>query len=199
MPNEQIKNFFLAACVGCALLDAGLAYGVDRVLLQAPAQHYKTPYGFALLNEALKATKNQYGPYTLAYSDTYIQRSRIYWEMQSGEKLNVAVAPPLQEWKDGVLRIPFPVFKGVASFRIGLVMKENTHLFKNTTNLKGLKHASYGTVKQWTTTKVLENLDFKLVYGRGKNELMHMMAANRFDVFSIYLFAQLFSCFPYCP
>lgn len=141
-------------------------------------------YSYKLLNLVLEETTTQYGVYTLTRASSTMTRSRQFIELMKGENLHVAISPPLDQWREKTLRVPFPIQKGIASYRIFFILKKNKDIFKNVFTLSALKKIATGSNIQWSTTRILRYHQFNLITSITYKGLFDMLNFERFISFN---------------
>ncbi len=161
------------------------ALATDEVILRRVPGILASPenYTMEVLKAALEATKPNYGPYTLTYADREMSRSRTFREMQMGEGVNIADTPITESWSDKLIRIPIPVQRGILSYRLFLVNKDNIDLLAKVETIEDLKKLRQGSGAQWAITNTLKASKFNIVEGNSKVSLLNMLAAKRFDIY----------------
>lgn len=142
---------------------------------------YEHPY--ALLDEALHTTIDDYGPYHITHQFTGRTRDRALLELEKGELLNVVAVPTRPEWEAEVIPIRIPIRKDVLDYRLLLVRRDSLPALAKVSNADELKQFRFGMQIQWTTTDVLERLGFNVVTTSRYANLFPMLNAGRFDVF----------------
>lgn len=139
-------------------------------------------YANDLLILALELSEERYGPYELIQqgSQTVIRRQLL--ELQRGNNLNIAISMPMPEWLDNAHMIPFPIMKGLASYRLFFSHSENLERFNAIASIEELKGFKVGQGPGWSTARILEDNDFKVVYGGPYRTLFLMLHGDRFDL-----------------
>lgn len=161
------------------------AIATDEVILRRVPGILASPenYTMQVLKEALDATIPDYGPYTLKYAEKEMNRSRTFNEMQLGERVNIADTPITESWSDKLIRIPIPVQRGILSYRLFLVNKDNKDLLTEVETLEDLKKIRQGSGAQWAITTALKDSKFNIIEGTTKDSLLNMLSAKRFDIY----------------
>ncbi|WP_027330411.1 substrate-binding periplasmic protein [Marinimicrobium agarilyticum] len=139
-------------------------------------------YANALLEMTLTLSERRYGPYELVRQtgETVIKRQLL--ELENGDNLSVAISMPMPEWLEKTERVPLPIMKGLASYRLFLARRKNVAAFNAIDNLDALKKLRIGQGPGWSTGKILEDGGFKVVYGGPYPTLLPMLNADRFDL-----------------
>ncbi len=141
-------------------------------------------YSHTILKEALDATVKTHGNYTIIYADEPMSRGRALLLLKEGVKINVHGAPTRKEWEDTVIPVRVPLRKGLLSYRLFLINKDKLNEFSKLKSITQLKKLKAGLGSQWSITRVMKKLNFKIVTGNNYDGLFSMLALNRFDYFS---------------
>ncbi len=174
----------LLLLLGCALPVNNFAAQVDQIrMMDRKPGDTRWDYPIALLVAALQATKEDFGPWTLAATAPSMSRNRALQMLKEGKLINLHIAPTRNEWEEQVLPIRIPIRKGLLGYRLFLIHKENQQKFAAIESLEELQQLSTGLHRQWSTTKALRALDFKVVEGSSYQGLFTMLHARRFDYF----------------
>ncbi|SMF16514.1 hypothetical protein SAMN02745866_01080 [Alteromonadaceae bacterium Bs31] len=179
------------AAVYVALLCASLllpltARAFDLAIIHAPLDEkdHHQEYIYEALERALFVTKESYGNYKMKLARKAIPRDRQFTELLEGKTLTVITSAPKANWTGKTLRVPFPIQKGIGSYRIFLIMEENKDLLKHVTTLGQLKLFSTGANVNWSTTKILKDHGFNTVDSLGYKNLFNMLSHGRFQTFN---------------
>jgi len=138
-------------------------------------------HNYELLVMALEASKDKYGPYKVSRSYRSISNDRILPELIKGEHLSVGVSMPKDEWQGKTNVVPFPILKGLASYRLFFCLSKNKGTLKNALSLQDLRRYKFGQGRGWSTVKILKDNGFKVVYGDSYSSMFKMLAADRYD------------------
>lgn len=84
--------------------------------------------------------------------------------------------------------IYFPIYRGTLGMRLGIVKRENRHLFNNVNTLGQLRQYQAGQGKGWADTLILEDNQIKVAKSHKYENLFHMLEGERFDYFPRGLF-----------
>ena len=138
-------------------------------------------YADTLLELALESSTDKYGPYKILQqpNETVIERQLA--ELMRG-KLSVAVAMPRTKWTKNALRVPFPIMKGLASYRLFFITSENKAAIEKVQTLNDLKAFKVGQGRGWSTADILKQHGFEVIYAPDYSTLFPMLAANRFQL-----------------
>ena len=159
------------------------AYAVERVITIAiDESDTRNRYYRDLLYLALESSEEEYGSYEVIHRESYMSSHRTLAELVSGQHLSVDVSMPKSHWADKTLVVPFPILKGLASFRLFLVLEKNQAAVNRIRSLDSLKLFSFGQGRGWSTNKILEDHGFSVVYGENYSGLFPMLGADRFQL-----------------
>ena len=169
----------LVSCVVSAMLWAS-----DDAVLYRFKQGSSTneAYTFELAKTALARTEQQFGAYSVSYSQEPMVRNRLRLEILSGNLINVAAVSPASGWEKAI-RVPIPLYKGLASYRLFLVRAEDKDRFAQVKDVEDLKSHPTGVNTQWATAKILRSHGFEIVPGYDYKPMFHMLSHGRFDSF----------------
>gem|GEM_PF-274387 len=182
-------TFLLTLTFGCGVdaADAVVQAKADIDVLTANRPHNekdrRLDYSYELLALALEVTKEVYGDYELHRTELLMSRERQYRELLSGNLLNVMVSPPKPGWGSNVIRVKFPIQKGIASFRLAFVMEKNRHLLRGVSTLEDFRSVTLGANFHWSTTIVLRASGLRVVAGESYLSLFDMLEIGRFQLF----------------
>ena len=141
-------------------------------------------YFEVLLTEVLETTVPNYGEYRIERPFIAGGRKRALVEIISGQVLNVSIVPTQLEWEQKTIPIRIPLLKGLLGYRLFLIKRQDAKKFSDIKSLKELKNLNAGLHPQWSTTKAMRELGFKIVTGGADYEgLFLMLVGNRFDYF----------------
>lgn len=190
-PDMLSRFRLISACCGW-LLVAGVAFAQTEQEQPPPHTVVKIPhmevagvhrqYANELLELSLTLSEPRYGPYELVRqaSGTVIKRQLL--ELESGENLSVAISMPMPGWLEKTERVPIPIMKGLASYRLFFAREKNLTAFNAIEDIEALKALRIGQGPGWSTGKILEEGGFQVVYGGPYSTLLPMLKADRFDV-----------------
>lgn len=187
MDNKRTRPGWATIALSILLILGSLeALAEDEVILRrVPGlQALPSAYTMQLLYAALDSTQDEFGPYTLRYSDKEMSRTRTFNEIKEGARVNIVDLPLIDEWEASIIRIPVPIQRGIVSYRLFFVHKNNKDLLANVKTLEELKKIRQGSGHEWSITQALEADNFNIVTGPTKLSLMNMLQAGRFSIYS---------------
>lgn len=167
----------------CFLTYSWSSFAETEVFLagHAPGKFSRHTHAEKVLILALEKTKNEFGPYKLKFLPN-MTRKRALKAVKSGV-LSVHSAPTQPKWEKETLPVYFPLSKGLLSYRLLLIRKDDQKLYSAMNNSFDLKQYRAGLGAQWSTTKVLKKKEFPMVLGNKYEVLFGMLSKGRFDYF----------------
>ncbi|WP_440906191.1 hypothetical protein ACMZOO_08175 [Catenovulum sp. SX2] len=182
----KFSSFFKLSLFATMLLADSVAAEIDSVLMlkNVSGNTLSHSYNFELLKRALAVTVDEFGDYKFDRTLLPMTRNRQFAELTKGRLINVLASPYKEEYNSLGIRVPFPIKMGLASSRIFLVREENKDVLKDITSLEQLKKVRAGSHNQWTTTKVLAEQGFNVVYETQYESLFKMLSRGHFDTFN---------------
>ncbi|HTF95209.1 MAG TPA: hypothetical protein VL995_03675 [Cellvibrio sp.] len=139
-------------------------------------------YYIALIDAALKATKNDYGAYQINYSQELLASERKHELLVSGEKLNIdrLVGFPTNDGpRKGLLRVDVPILNGFMGYRILLIRAENQTRFSAISTLEELRYLPMGFGKGWEG-HVYKYNGFTVAETTNVEMMLKMLAGKRY-------------------
>ncbi len=161
------------------------AYSVDVIKPQAPSsvKDVRGDYFNELYVLIMEATKHDFGEYLVEKKSLYSPQERTLLEIVSGKKVNVAIQVARSEWEKKTIPIYIPVGKGLMSYRLFLVKKDDLSTFSKVKTLDELKKIKMGLQVQWTITRALKPQGFRIVDGTSYEGMFGMLNRGRFKCF----------------
>lgn len=142
-------------------------------------------YYWGLLDAALAANRERYGPYEVSAFATPMPFQRAAAEVQSGRgHVNIVSRATNRELEAQLRAVPIPLDKGLLGARLFLVTPPTQARLAKVQTLAQLQEFSFGLASTWTDVKVLRAAGFKLVLADDYPSLFSMLSAGRFDIFS---------------
>jgi hypothetical protein len=168
--------------IALALAVSTQVRALDHAIAQAPLDKFDKlqDYNYALLHAALVASEAKFGGFKLERSLQVMQRDRQFTQVEKGKSLTILVSPPKKEWRNKLLRVPFPIQRGVSGYRLFFVMEQNKNILASIKSLEELKMIPTGSNASWSTTSILRDHGFNVVTSQGYKTLFHMLAKGRF-------------------
>ncbi len=152
--------------------------------LQQPEDAVRYTYEYRLIAELMARTEARFGPYQLQPYTGKMSSRRLNNEAIHGERINLM-------WSDAghpnldnqMIRIPFPLLKGLLGYRIFLIRKDDQPRFAAIRSLEELKLLRLGQGANWGDIKIYRHNGFAVTTGKDYQNLFHMLVSGRFDYF----------------
>jgi ABC-type amino acid transport substrate-binding protein len=175
--------------VGLLLASGTAAMAASPLIVVHPAPEspgdIRDRYYWQLLDQALRITEPDFGPYMLRQAKDPMKEPRILQEIMSGSgSINVVDHPAAPEWERRLLPIRFPLDKGLLGYRVFLIRKEMQPQLSRVRNLQDLRRYRIGQGQGWVDVTILRHAGFTVIEGADYEGLFDMLASNRFDLFS---------------
>jgi hypothetical protein len=136
-----------------------------------------------LLKEVLEKTISKYGPYKINFSDSYMEKERLFNEMIAGKYVNITAQATQAKWEDQLIPIRIPVDKGISNYQIFLIRKETQPFFNKIKTISDLKKVKLGVGSQWSSYSLYKENHFNVIPGINYDGLFSMLMTKRFDFF----------------
>ncbi|MCU4674145.1 hypothetical protein N7931_00725 [Catenovulum sp. 2E275] len=147
--------------------------------MDVPATHRL--FGRELLALALKLSEDKFGPYQLRIQTKESVIKRQLYELQTGH-LSVATSMPTQDWLTQAQIIQIPIMRGLASYRLFFAYQEELELLSNIQRDDQLKQVLIGQGNGWSTSELLLNNGYQVVFSTKLDSLFKMLKAKRFNL-----------------
>lgn len=152
--------------------------------IQQPADEVRYSYEYRLIDKLMALTVPHFGSYQLRPYTKKMTSRRLNTEAIRGERINLI-------WSDAghpdldsqMIRIPFPLLKGLLGYRIFLIREEDQPLFATIRSIHELKKLRLGQGANWGDIKIYHHNGFEVTTGDDYQNLFHMLASRRFDYF----------------
>lgn len=174
---------FLAAMLTLPLVLSLDLHALDVVKLPKPqsTKDIRFIHKNEVLRAALELTKEEFGPYEIHFNAPIMKRSRALEAMKSGDLINVYFSPPKKLWAENTIVIDVPIRRGVLSYRLLLVHKNDLELFSKINTANDLKKLKAGLQHGWSTTDALDKSGFDYVKAYNFDGLFYMLESHRFN------------------
>lgn len=140
-------------------------------------------YHWRVLQAALDATQDQYGPYVISRGDS-MSESRQIRELSIGSgKLNTLVLDATTTLEQRFQAVKIPIDKGLLGYRVFLIRAENQPRFSAVKTLDDLRQLSMGQGQNWSDVSIYRAAGFTVTTGSSYEGLFKMLMAKRFDGF----------------
>ncbi|WP_051249542.1 hypothetical protein [Maridesulfovibrio zosterae] len=183
MFKKMAVGFWLMIAVTFIFPHTGIAKDLIRLINRHSYLDSRHIYENKILTMALEKTRDNFGDFAIETTISDAQRERLFKELLKGKKLNLYVAPTQEKWEEELIPIRIPVLKGILGYRLFLIRKQDIERFSSIKSVEELKKLRVGLNRHWSTTKVMEGLDFNVVRGGAYAGLFKMLLYDRFDYF----------------
>jgi len=166
----------------------------DEVIINRPsaAGDKRSEYTFEILRTALKKTEASFGAYTFKLANVHMQRAnlasapmpandRLLHEIKRGELITVAALVTRPEWENEALVVRIPLERGLMSYRVFLIRRQDQTQFSALRNLSELKALRSGAGETWSNYRVLQHHGFTLIPTNDYEGQFRMLVNGRFD------------------
>jgi len=163
-----------------------LALEPDVIIYPRPLSSGDTrfEYHLSLLEEALRRTTAEYGPFELRPTHVVMNQLRQFDLLDQGSpQLDVAIKPTSVEREKLLTPVRIPLGKGLVGWRILLVHKTTLPALERVTSLDDLKRFRFGQGLGWSDIGILEHNGLTVVTGGNYEGLFAMLLSQRFDLF----------------
>lgn len=141
-------------------------------------------YDRLLLELALKKTEEKYGPYKMVSTKMGANEPRSAMDAETGVYENFFVKQSVSpELLKSLAYIPFPVDRGIVSYRIAFIAEKNKEKVANIKTLEQLKKLTILQGVGWLDNDILESNGFKVMTSSYYEPMFKMIARGRADLF----------------
>lgn len=170
----------ILACV-CLIICAN-SYALDEIRMakRLSPDPLQDKYMNAILFAAMEATYEEYGAYKISTDAPPVMRGRAYSALTKRKAINLYISPVNAALIDKVLVVPIPVRRGILSYRLALVHKNNADVFTNVTTLDELRKVRVGMYRASSTVKALNRQHFNTVESENHLSMFSMLEHQRF-------------------
>lgn len=141
-------------------------------------------YYWELLDAALAATRNKYGPYELATSPKVMNAARAEMALSHSTDITMMARTTSIDREKLLLAIRIPLDKGLTGYRLFLIQGPTQKRLATVRTLQDLKSFSIGQGAQWVDTEILRAAGLTVETGSNYDSLFGMLNSGRFDAFS---------------
>jgi hypothetical protein len=177
---------FLQRCGLVLMMSVGAwaARADDVVKYPQPPNFARYAYHYALLEEVLKRTIAEYGPYTKQPYTIPLSTDRIATELSKGELVNVMALDVGNEFVNmNAIPVPYPIDKGLLGYRVALIRKERAAEFAAIDTLEELRAFTVGRGTGWGDVKIFQHNGIRVETAPKYESLFKMLDGGRFDLF----------------
>lgn len=140
-------------------------------------------YHWRVLQAALDATQDQYGPYLITLGDSMSETRQIRELSIGSGKINTLVLDATTTLEQRFQPVKIPIDKGLLGYRVFLIRAENQPRFAAVKTLEDLRHFSMGQGQNWSDVSIYQAAGFPVITGSSYEGLFKMLMAKRFDGF----------------
>jgi len=139
-------------------------------------------FGWEVLRAALERTRPAFGDYTLTTSPDAAQALRFRHPVKSSDiQVNVVILTISPDWNDVLTPVRIPLLRGLLGYRLLLVHRKDLPRFTRINSLSDLRQVTFGSVKHWVDTTILQRAGIPVITGTTYDGLFKMMQAHRFE------------------
>lgn len=181
---KKIFYFSIIQCFIFLFLSANENENIDIVKFEYGLGKVDVRMQFKLkiLEEALKSTYDEYGEYVIKMDAPKMNNSRARKEMQrKGGSLNTFIALTNHDWENAAIPIRIPIRRGILSYRLLLIRKEDQEEFSKIKTIDDLKKKKVGLKLGWSLVKILEEFGFNIIKAPDYDGLFGMLNNGRYD------------------
>lgn len=112
-----------------------------------------------------------------------VPHHRTFYYLEKHEQVDIVIGYATEEREDKFRSIPIPLLKGLNSWRLSVVHKDNREIFRSVKTLEQLRNFLPGMHPTWTDYKILKANQLPVVGGVDFIGLYYMLNEKRFDYF----------------
>lgn len=151
--------------------------------LEVTAQAHEI-YFYKLLELALEKTRATHGPYQLERLKRILSNQRYIAEVSRDDGIiDITWTMIDEEREKKLLPIKISLLRGMNSYRVFLIRKEDREKFHSITTLEDLKKFTAGSGSVWPDTTILQNNGLPVTTSAHYELLFTMLQRKRFDYF----------------
>ena len=168
----------------CAMF-AGSCFAEHVIRLQGadPGKGAISDFKITVLDEAMKRTVKQYGPYRYESVTITLSRDRMLEELADGTVINAAMTATQPTWEERLIPVRVPIDMGLSGLRISLIRSDAQPRIAAVKNLEELKALRMDVGVAWSSRKVAEAEGFQIVTGENYDALLKTLMQDRADYF----------------
>ena len=173
--------------IGLLSLICCLANASDMVVTYPGAQSKLDPrqaYFVSVLEQALEATEDAFGNYTLNEHTQYLPPSRIPMLIRQQQIINIMSSPVTEQLNASMQPVPFPLLMGIQGMRVAMVHNDNSQLLADVKTLQDLKPITFGHGLGWVDALIFQDAQLRIGTAVNYESLFGMLANKRIDAFT---------------
>lgn len=141
-------------------------------------------YFIKLLELALEKTEPTDGPFLITQAtNNYTSNRQITELARANGAINVIWTSDSKQREDILLPVKISILKGLNSYRVFLIRKDDQEKFHKIHSLKELSQLTAGQGAQWPDTQVMVDNGLPVVTAAQSDLLFDMLAGKRFEYF----------------
>jgi len=179
----SIQLFFLMLMV--LMLPSGAVAAAARMVvitdLPETTLDKRNDFPEKLLYAILENTRNRFGNYEVRFSRLEMDRKRLLYELERGERVNLSAKASQSEWEKRLIPIRIPIDKGIGGYRLFHIRAQDQAIFDQLKSIDELKRLRVGAQMGWSSVPIYQAHGFDLVTGNNYEGLFGMLGAKRFD------------------
>lgn len=137
-------------------------------------------YKTEMIRQAMVITSDDFGSFQILTKAPVMNALKARSMMKTGEKLNVYIALTNPDWESDTIPIRIPIRKGLLSYRLLLIHKDDRDLYRGIKTVDDLKQLTVGLQHGWTTRLIMEDAGFNIITGSSYDGLFLMLNNKRF-------------------
>ncbi len=166
---------------------SALAKDRDKVVIKHYDKDFSRnirQYLTAVLHLTLEKSRAEFGDYDIEFYSKGLSPTRSKLETERGEHINTLFAP---DWlgpflhEKRIIRVPFPVFKGLLGFRSLIVDKSRASAFKSIRTAAAFRTIRAGQGASWGDVDILKGNGLPVVEAQSYESLFPMLVKGRYD------------------
>lgn len=145
----------------------------------------RSAYEYALLEQILQKTQDQYPPYQLSINNAHLGAERGRQVVADGKFANIYVSGMRDDiyTQSGEIRVvPFPTMKGLLGYRAAIIRKEDRERFAKARQDHDLRNLVVGQGNRWADAIILRHNHFTVNDSGRYENLLSMLNYGRFDM-----------------
>ena len=159
----NLSALLVGAFFSSTVLNASLTVlAPDVTVVKVPyisRQTTHVEYLHRLLALALENTKAEFGEYRIQYHDTEIQPERQLRELEKGELKSATFSHAKAKWDDASIRVPFPLAKGLGSYRFFFTLPKHLPVLEKVNSLQDFINSLSGKAEVGLRQPYLKNIN----------------------------------------
>ncbi len=176
---SALLALFLCLSTGTAIAGEPMRYTYHR---DPGSDDSRNAYAWRLLGAALDRTRDRFGDYVLAPSETVDERPNAASLLRGEGRISVSVFTPRTDYVGKLVPVRIPIDRGVLGYRLLLIHAGDQEKFDTVRGLRDLGPLRFGALASWADAEILRHAGLTVVTGDSFDGLFKMLSARRFDV-----------------